>query len=74
MEQEEKSGLECVGYMAFGRVDGKLTPLCAYTAETELAVRRKIMDVAWKDGYRGNHVERMLELGWSVHPIYAKTQ
>ena len=63
--------LECVGYMAFGRIDDQRIALCEYTGPTELAVKGKILDVARREGYKGTVDGRMLELGWWIEPVYA---
>jgi hypothetical protein len=61
-----------VAYIAFGRAGTTPIALCEYCGSTELDVYQKVLEVAWREGFRGTGRERMAELGWWIEPVFMR--
>lgn len=61
-----------IGYMAFGYdlISG-VVALHDYTGASIKDVHMKILEQAKSENYHGTIEQRLLELGWTIHQIYA---
>lgn len=74
-ELEEKLAAPLVGqqevqpafYAVIGESGGALPQ---YAANTEEGVIHNVLAVARNEGYKGDGISRLIELGWKVRPVY----
>lgn len=59
-------------YTAFGRHDGRPVAMPQYSDTSEASVKRKVFEIAWREGWRGTADERLRELGWQVGPVFTE--
>ena len=59
-------------YTAFGRHDGRPVAMPQYSDTSEAGVKRKVLEIAWRKGWRGTADERLRELGWQVGPVFTE--